>query len=75
MEARTGKYKLGAPIGGQGQVQRPSKGPWAGKYKYPISYVTVAFYLKKKSTIESAIKRQFLKKMANFKEEELQNYK
>ena len=33
--ARTGKCKLGARAGGQSQGLGPSKGPGAGKYKYP----------------------------------------
>ena len=33
--ARAGKHKFGAGAGGQGQNREPSKGPGAGKYKYP----------------------------------------
>ena len=66
-------------IGGQGRA--PGPGPGA-KQRAMGREIQIPYYLrdcsvlfKKKSTIESAIKRQFLKKMASFKEEELQNYK
>ena len=36
--SRAGKYQLGARAraGGQAEGRRPSRGPGAGKYKYPI---------------------------------------